>query len=180
MTVCLGIDNGLHGAVVALTEHGLLDWHDTPIIATGSKGKGKNVFAAAEMATILQAYASEFTLTYEALYVIIETAQAMPGQGVSSTFKIGFGHGLWVGICAGLGLSYELVHPRTWQKAMLAGIPAGDTKARSMAKCQQLFPTIPLVKPRGRKLTMDGRADAALIAAWGLREMRGNGHQENQ
>ena len=124
------------------------------------------------MATILAGLASEARLTGQQIMVFIEYAQAYPKQGLASTFKTGLGYGLWQGTCAGLELPYEVVNPRTWQKEMLADL-AGDSKARSLAKCQQLFPGIPLMKPRGRVLTMDGRADAALIAAWGLRKMRG-------
>lgn len=165
--ISIGIDNGLKGAVVIMGPDGIV-WADTPVINAGKKGKSKNVFAVGAMVDILRGYSSA-----DDVRAFIESAQAMPGQGVSSTFKTGLGFGLWQGICAGLDIPYEIVHPRTWTKAMCGDLPAGEPKARSMMKCQQLFPEIPLIKERGRVLSMDGRADAALIAAWGLRKMRG-------
>jgi crossover junction endodeoxyribonuclease RuvC len=168
ITISIGIDNGLSGALVAVSDRGQVEWWDTPVIDPG-KGKGKRSYAVAEMKRLL-----EMNLYHdEKATVFLEKAQPMPKQGVSSMFTIGLGYGLWQGICAGLGLPYELVHPRTWQKVMLRDVPGKDTKARSMIKCQQLFPDIPLMKPRGRVLSMDGRADAALIAAYGMRVMRG-------
>jgi len=157
----IGIDNGLDGAVVVLCDGKLHEWHDTPTIAA-AKGKGKRAFAVAEMVSILRPY----TQLGEP-EAFLEYAQAMPKQGVSSTFKTGVCFGLWQGILSTLGISFNIVHPRTWTGKMLHGMPAGDTKARSMARCQQLFPSLPLMKPRGRVLSMDGRADAALIAAHG-------------
>ena len=170
--ISIGIDNGLKGAVVAVDENmNVIFWRDTPVINLGKKGRSKMVFAVSEMTNILRV---SLEYSYEThVTAWIETAQAMPKQGVSSTFKTGFGFGLWQGICSGLGIRFELAHPRTWTKVMLKDMPAGKPKARSMAKCQQLFPSIPLIKPKSRVLSMDGRADAALIAAYGMKQLRG-------
>ncbi len=77
------------------------------------------------------------------------------------------GYGLWIGICAGLGLRYELVTPQRWQKEMLAGMQGG--KDASCIRAQELFPEADLKKgPRSKKLH-DGRSDALLIAEYGRR-----------
>jgi hypothetical protein len=168
----IGIDNGLDGAVVVLdNKMRVISWTDTPVIDLGKKSKRKRIFGISAMASII--HDVQWLHNTKRIRAFIEFAQAMPKQGVSSTFKTGLGFGLWQGICAGLGLPFEVIHPRTWTKEMLRDMPAGEPKARSMAKCQQLFPDIPLVKPRGRVLSLDGRADAALIAAYGLRKMMG-------
>jgi hypothetical protein len=58
---------------------------------------------------------------------------------------------------------------------MLKDMPAGDPKERSMLKAQQLFgSSLPLTKPSGRVLSLDGRADAALIACYGMTQLYGN------
>jgi hypothetical protein len=101
-------------------------------------------------------------------HVYIERQQAMPKQGVSSTFSTGYGFGLWIGMLVALRLPYTVVGPREWQKDMLAGT-TGDTKARSILRALQLYPGLPLTRPNGRKPTLDGVADAALIATYGLR-----------
>lgn len=171
--LAIGIDNGLLGAVVAIdSSFRLVDYRDTPILNLGKKGKTKNEFATAEMGKILRDVSSKAAY----VKVWLEVAHAMPKQGVSSTFKTGRGFGLWEGICIGIGLVYDIVHPKTWTKVVLHDVPAGDPKARSMAKCQRLFPTLPLTKPRGTVLSLDGRSDAALIAYYGMSQMLGGLH----
>lgn len=173
--VSVGVDNGLTGAVVCISDqYQLLGYWDTPVINLGVKGKQKNEFAPATMCQILSLIKKEhIDRKGERVMVWLEVAQAMPKQGLSSTFKTGRGFGLWEGICAGLGLEYDIVHPRTWTKFMLKDIPAGEPKSRSMAKCQRLFPELPLTKPRGKVLSLDGRSDAALIAYYGMLQMKG-------
>jgi crossover junction endodeoxyribonuclease RuvC len=166
----VGIDNGLKGAIVVIDESfRLVDYRDTPTLNLGKKGKTKSEFATAEMGKILR----DFTNSAKRTMIWLEQAQAMPKQGLSSTFKTGRGFGLWEGICIGLGLRYDIVHPATWTKTVLKDMPAGEPKARSMAKCQRLFPDLPLTKPRGSVLSLDGRADAALIAYYGLMQLTG-------
>lgn len=171
--IAIGIDNGLLGALTAINEKfQLVDWWDTPIVNIGKKGKTKNEFATAEMGKILREFVSKIEKDVQ-LMVWLEQAMAMPKQGLSSTFKTGRGFGLWEGICIGIGTTYDIVHPRRWSKEMLKDMPAGDPKQRSMLKCQRLFPEIPLTKPSGKKLTMDGRADSAMIAYYGMLQMQG-------
>jgi len=178
--IAVGIDNGVSGAVTAVDENlKVIGWWDTPII-TQKKGKTpsgrtktRNEYATAEMGKILR-YLVEFDPSEGVhLMIWIEKAFPMQKQGLSSTFKTGQGFGLWEGICIGLGIKYDIVSPRAWQKEVLADMPAGDPKARSMGKCQRIFPEIPLKLPKGRKLTMDGRADSAMIAYYGALKMKG-------
>lgn len=166
----IGIDNGLLGAIVVVdVNFRLVDYRDTPTVNLGKKGKVKHDFATAEMGNILR----EFMALSDNVMVWLEQAQAMPKQGLSSTFKTGRGFGLWEGICIGLGIKYDIVHPATWTKVVLRDVPAGDPKARSMTKCQRLYPTLPLTKPRGKVLSLDGRSDASLIATYGMLQMKG-------
>jgi hypothetical protein len=176
--VSVGIDNGLNGAVVAIDEdYNVLGWWDCPTIESTTKSAGKTKrhrdFAIPEMLKILQ-HIMDLVLAGRHVKVFLEYAQAMPKQGVTSTFKTGRGAGLWEGIVLGLGLPYDIVHPRTWTKVVLRDVPRGDPKHRSFIKCGRLYPKIPLKKPRGTKLTMDGRSDAALIATYGMLTMKGD------
>lgn len=176
MIISVGIDNGLSGAVVAIDElYNLIGWWDCPTIESATKGKGKTRqhrdFAPAEMKKIL--YNLVTSNPTDNVRVWLEFAHAMPKQGVTSTFKTGKGAGLWEGIVVGLGITYDIVHANTWAKTVLKDVPRGDPKHRSFIKCQRLFPKIPLKKPNGRVLSMDGRSDAALIAYYGMLIMRG-------
>lgn len=178
MLISVGIDNGLNGAVVAINESfTVCGWWDCPTIESATKSGGKTKthreFAPVEMKKILKHVQDDILIGGQTLRVWLEFAQAMPKQGVSSTFKTGKGAGLWEGIVVGLGLPYDIVHPKTWTKMVLKDVPRGDPKQRSFIKCQRLFPEIPLTKPNGRVLSMDGRSDASLIAYYGMLTMKG-------
>ena len=177
--VSIGIDNGLFGAVVAVNyDFKIIYYSDTPIVNLTKTKKGKkstgHEFAPTAMKDVLeQAYAAACTSENISVKVWLEVAHAMPQQGLSSTFKTGKGAGLWEGIVVGLGFQYDIVHAKTWTKVMLKDIPAGDPKERSMIKAQRLFgSSLPLTRPGGRVLSLDGRADAALIACYGMAEQR--------
>lgn len=102
-------------------------------------------------------------------HVFIERQQAMPKQGVSSTFTTGEGYGFLQGILTGLAIPYEVVHPKTWMKGM--GIPVGADKSEHIKRAEALFPGTAFTGPRGGP--KDGRADAALLAEWGRRQRNG-------
>jgi crossover junction endodeoxyribonuclease RuvC len=88
---------------------------------------------------------------------LLENVHSMPGQGVVSSFTFGKGFGsLQMALC-GLGISYELIEPRKWQKA-LGCLTKGD-KNVSKAKAQALFPDI--------KVT-HAKADALLICRYAV------------
>lgn len=98
------------------------------------------------------------------LRVAIEKQQAMPGQGVSSTFQTGYGYGLLIGTLATLGITYVEVAPSKWKAAM--GLRGSD-KSESRKLAQSLFPDAPLARVKDH-----GRAEALLLAAW-LRKQEG-------
>jgi len=173
----IGIDNGIYGAVVALdNSFKILDFFDTPIIKI-KKNSSKMDYLPTEMCRIIRTVVNKYDKEFN-LNIWIEAAHAMPQQGVSSTFKTGRGFGLWEGICIGLGLSYNIVHAKTWTKFVLKDCPAGDPKFRSIMQCQRLFPRLPLTKPKGKIASLDGRADAALIAYYGMLQLTGNREQK--
>lgn len=180
--ISVGIDNGLYGAIVALdVNFRVVAYCDTPVVVLTKTKKGKkhNIsdFTPAAMNDALWDVinrAISGAENYE-MKAWLEVAQAMPQQGLSSTFKTGRGFGLWEGILAANHFRYDIVHPKTWTKTLLHDVPAGEPKQRTMIKAQRLFgSTLPLTKPHGRTLSLDGRADAALIAYYGMLQMREN------
>jgi crossover junction endodeoxyribonuclease RuvC len=156
--IVVGIDPGLHGAIAAVNgKYGVLGLEDTPVAKAG----GKLLYDIAGMAALLR----RFALTGAAL-VVLEQAQAMPGQGVVSMFGIGCGFGIWCGILGALELPYKAVRPSVWTKKVLAGCP-GKGKERSVSFAMKMFPGAELVPPGCRK-PKDGRADALCLAYWGI------------
>lgn len=167
MTVFIGIDPGITGAVFCIEENGPFVT-DTPCITmkkSGGKGN-KTDYLPADMAAILRPYDPR------TCHVFIEKVGAMPGQGVTSMFGFGKGFGLWLGILAALELPYTLVTPQAWKKEMMKGI---SDKEASIHRAQQLWPKYAsLFQPqRGifNKQQAIGRADAALIAEYGRRTL---------
>jgi len=154
MTTYIGIDPGLQGAVAIIQSVGVVII-DTPTMQV-KKGKGKKTeYLPIEMAEVL--------IAYPGCQVFIEKLHSMPGQGVSSSFRLGEGYGLWVGIVSALKLPLTKVTPQAWKKVMMAGLADKDS---ARGRAQELFPGVAhLLK---RKKDCD-RADALLLAEYGRR-----------
>ena len=173
MKIC-GIDTGLKGAIAVIDE--IKSWSldsgmssenrvsvlDTPIMATG---KGKNEYDIPAMRDLL--------IEINPTIVFLERSQPMPGQGVVSMWSTGLGFGIWKGLIIGLKLPLQVVHTRTWQKALFEGF-RGDTKDISYQIASSLFPGVAndLKGPKGG--LKDGRCDALLIAEYGRRIYKGD------
>lgn len=140
VTAILGIDPGKSGAI-AMVEPGVDVW-DMPA-------------TPADLAALLKTFDPAYTRVY------LEQAQAMPKQGVSSTFGYGRDFGVILGVLATVGLSHRLVTPAVWKRQM--GVTADKSAARAMA--QRLFPSASLGRVKDH-----GRAEALLIAEWGRRQ----------
>jgi crossover junction endodeoxyribonuclease RuvC len=157
-SVFIGIDCGLSGAVAAVgANREVIGLFDTPIV----KVEGRSLYDCSEMAAILRSLALKGNAV-----VVLEQQQAMPGQGVSSTFSIGYGFGLWAGLLSALEIPFQTVRPSVWVRKVLAGCP-GEGKARSIGFVMRMYPGVELVPPGCRK-PRDGRADALCLATFGI------------
>lgn len=167
MSLIVGIDPGKDGAIVAMDEHGavrsvaLTKERFTVPIGKGSRRE----YDAVAMGN----YLTELHALQEVRLVCIEKQQAMPSQGGTSMFSLGMGYGLWLGIIGTLAIPCSVVHPKTWQKAVLRDVP-GTGKGRAIYLCKQRLPKLDLSPGKKRK-PHDGIADAACIAMWGLRNV---------
>lgn len=155
--IILGCDPGLHGALAALSSDGAVKAiTDMPTLRLGGKGR-REVDPHALARIVYDAGAG---------HAYVERVSAMPGQGVASMFSFGRSFGTLLGVLAAVGVPTTLATPQSWKKVL--GIPAGKDGAR--ARASQLLPAAahhwPLVKHHGR-------AEAALIALHGLRELGG-------
>ena len=95
--------------------------------------------------------------------VVIEKQSARPGQGVSSTYKIGYGYGVLIGVLAALKFPVVEVAPATWKRA--TGLTGKDKEA-SRALARSLWPDCELLSRKGDH----GRAEALLIARYGIQK----------
>ena len=141
MTVFLGVDPGVSGAIAAVGDGGLLYWiEDMP-----------NPLHGAAIADLFDAGA--FPLA------AVEDVHSMPGQGVSTTFKFGMNHGIVLGALGALRIPYRLVTPGQWKKAMRVTADKDTARTRAI----ELWPAHAQLFARKRD---HGRAEAALIARW--------------
>jgi crossover junction endodeoxyribonuclease RuvC len=146
----IGIDPGLSGALAALAADGaLVALHDTPVLTLRTSRGNRQEYDISGIAVLLQPYAGP------SAHVIIEEAQAMPGQGVRSMFTTGYGFGIWMGLIGAFGLPHTRVRPATWKRAL--GL--GKDKEQARRRAMQLFPGASL-----RRKKDHGRAEALLLA----------------
>ena len=142
----VGIDCGYRTGGVALIKGDWSEVHDLPTFDEG----GVDVH---ELAAILN---SAGTVDH----VYIEKQQAMPKQGVSSTFKLGFAYGQIVAAVALSNIPYTIVTPSTWKRSM--NLPKDKDAARRLAV--QWFPR---QADKLKRKKDEHRAEALLIALYG-------------
>ena len=99
-------------------------------------------------------------------FAYLENVHAMPGQGVSSTFKFGMHYGMLRTALIAASIGFETVTPAVWQRKMSC-LSKGDKKV-TRAKAQELFPSVEIIG-RGSKAPTHAVADALLIAEYGRR-----------
>jgi crossover junction endodeoxyribonuclease RuvC len=133
----------------------LVQVFDMPVVKVVSDGKAKRRVSAEMLASELRLYNVHTTIA------VVEQVGAMPGQGVTSMFAFGQSFGMVLGVLAGLAIPTTTVSPATWKKALK--LNAGKDGAR--AKAAQLWPSH---ASEFKRVKDDGRAEAALIAYWGI------------
>lgn len=157
----IGIDNGVSGGICAISETGL--------IISFCKMPIKKARAGNEV-DIRQVYiwlteTSGGNLS-NADYIIEEpggSKSAKAAKSMSGSF-----HAIR-GFFETKKLRYERITPQSWQKIMLPGCKAGETKKRALARVSELWPLDSFVL-EGCRVPHDGVVDAALIAEYGRRQ----------
>jgi len=154
MKVTLGIDCGLNGAIATLVDGQLLYVHDMPTLTVDINKKSKRQVSPQLLAEIIGNLKPD--------QAIVERPAARPGQGVTAMFGFGRSLGVVEGVLAALNVPVTYVAPATWTKAM--GKAAGKDASRQRAI--ELFPAM---SEHFKRVKDDGRAEATLIAMWGIR-----------
>jgi len=142
--IIAGIDCGYKTGGVGLVGDGWVEVHDLPTYSEG----GLNSLALAD---ILE--------SVDVDHVVIESQQAMPRQGVSSTFKLGMGYGQITATVAMTRIPFTTVTPAKWKRAM--NLPKDKDAARRLAT--QWYPDIADQLKRKKD---EHRAEALLIATY--------------
>lgn len=146
----IGIDPGYTGAISFLWGvDNNLAIHDMPIC----QYNGRKVVDGSKLAALLQRMVPEIL----GATGVIEDVHAMPEQGVTSTFRFGYGAGVVRGVLDALGIPVLMVKPGVWKMAL----NLSSDKKQSLALAKTVFP---LYEHYFRRQKDDGRAEAALIA----------------
>jgi len=151
----LGVDPGAHGALAVMTDEGhLIAAFDMPSIEV-KVGKTKRTrIATADLVAQLRTYSID--------QAYVERVGAMPGQGSASMFSFGQAAGLIEGVLVALGIPVTFITPVSWKRAMQVPSDKGACRQRAM----QLFPQS---SDLFKRVKDDGRAEAAILALYGLR-----------
>lgn len=191
----LAIDPGLEGGLSLLPlGTGAPELCAMPIIEDVKKTKHRNSktttktkrsYDIPEIARIMQRSSHIFLEAQQAMskpvpvrcyrcQTILSTTTA---QGARSIFTGALGYGLLVGMASMLGqlwgIPFEVIHPKTWQSAMLPP-GTGDTKKRAAIAAERLFPQVDLRRTPKCRGPHDGIVDALLLAEFGRRKLGGS------
>jgi len=161
--IIIGIDNGISGALVALSAYSgmVLESILMPTRITGSS-RECDAIAVCEWIEKFQ-YSDEVA-------VALET----PGKyspGTLALCSMWDCYGVLRGILESCNIRHIRVDPQIWQKEMLGKVPKGETKPFARAKAKELWVTETwLATPRSKK-AHEGLVDAALIAEFYRRKL---------
>jgi hypothetical protein len=162
--IIIGIDNGISGAMVALTAYsGII--LDKILMPTRSTGTSRECDAVAVCEWI-----EKFTHTDDIAVALETPSKHSPGTlALCSMWDC---YGAIRGILESCGIKHVRIAPRTWQSVMLGVVPKGETKAYARAKAAQIWPDEDwLATPRSKTANM-GFIDAALIAEFYRRKLQ--------
>lgn len=154
MGIVIGIDPGVSGAL-AFVFLDRIEVADMPTIEVRGK---RHVCAHGLRSTLLGRITDDAVAA-----VVLEHVQGVQGTGATSAFSFGRSFGLVEGVVAGLSLPLTLVRPQAWTKAL--GVSRDKGAHRQAAA--NLWPRQAELFARVKD---DGRADAALLCHWWIRQ----------
>jgi hypothetical protein len=147
VTLILGIDPGLSGALAMLDADGAVELlADLPII----RDRSLAWVDGGELQSLLLA-----AIRGRPVRATVERVAGRPGQGVSSAFTFGLGLGSVLGVLQAMHVGIEFVTPGQWKGAL--GL--SKDKRASLDRARLLWPAANL-----RLAKREGRAEALLIA----------------
>lgn len=152
--IIVGADPGASGAFAKLDPIAhTIEIFDMPTFIIKPGAKAKTVLDHAAMGYILD--------DDRIVHLYIEEVNARVGEGVVSSFSFGSRFGAILGCCGGLKVPVTQVRPAKWKSELK--VPADKDSARFRAS--QYFPSC---ASAWKLKKHDGRAEAALIAFYGM------------
>jgi len=155
--IFFGIDNGKSGAIVGVNEYDKVEVYTVMPVIQG-KRKEYDVVAIKDFFKTVNGSGNRAT-------AVIEKVQVIPKNGSMSALSMGQCYGIMQGLLSAYNIPYEIVSPRTWQKALLVGL-SKDTKLASIKYTKQKQPSWDLTPTERSKKPHDGLADAYCLAVY--------------
>lgn len=155
-----GIDVGVRGGLTAVRVAAdddvgtLLSAIDIPTVGDGARER-------VDVAAV-----RDWLITFKPALVLVERGQALPQQGSSSGFKYGRAVGALEAAVVLSAIPLEIVEPSAWKRHWR--LPGKD-KERARQKALEVFPAAHGALARKKD---HGRAEAALLALYGIRTSR--------
>lgn len=163
MNLIIGIDNGVSGGMVAISQHhGLIVGMTTMPV---TKYRSRNEINIRQV----HLWLSEVTggNLSNAEYIIEEPNNS---RTPSTAYSVASSFHSMRGFFETKMIRFSRITPQSWQKRMLGKVPAGHTKSYALAKANELWPDEKWLATPRCKTPHDGLVDAALIAMY-AREM---------
>jgi hypothetical protein len=161
--IIIGIDNGISGALVALSAYSGMVL-ESILMPTRTNGSSRECDAIAVCEWI-----EKFQYSDEVAVALETPGKYSPGTlALCSMWDC---YGVLRGILESCNIRHIRVDPQIWQKEMLGKVPKGETKPYARAKAKELWVTETwLATPRSKK-AHEGMVDAALIAEFYRRKL---------
>ena len=158
MKYILSCDPGLNGCFCLYRKDEPLILIDMPILEITRNGTKKHQIDLYALANIIDKHSTSIEKAF------IENPQGMPGMASNATYRLGLNCGIAQMAIAANFIPMTLVAPATWKKSM--GLSKDKDACRLIAS--QNFPNDAHNWARKKD---DGRAESALLALWGSRQV---------
>lgn len=161
--IYIGIDNGISGGIALVDESSGQLMVAVPMFTKRAR-KGNEVDVRAIHLWLSVVTGGNLS---NAVYVLEEPGGSKSAKAATS--MAGSFHALR-GFFETKMLRWERVTPREWQKVMLPGCKAGETKPRALSRASELWPNETFLASERCRVPHDGMIDAALIAEYARRK----------
>jgi len=156
--IWIGIDNGVSGGLVALSESSAVLSSLPMPVQKARKGNDVDI-------NIVDLWISALIKEQGGPATIIIEEPGGSKSAKAATSMAGSFHGLRC-LCMLRAYRWHRITPQLWQKEMLPGCKAGDTKPRALEAVRRLWPDQSFLASDRCKVPHEGLVDAALIAEY--------------
>lgn len=158
--IYIGIDNGITGGMVALSDH-----PGPPIGMTTMPTNKHRTRNELDMRAI-DFWIGDITGGHlgNTTFIIEEPNNS---RNASTAYSVASSFHSFRGFFAAKRLAFVRITPQSWQKHMLGKVPKGETKVHALAMARKLWPSETWLASPRCTTPNPGLVDAALIAEYG-------------